>query len=90
MYEYLKTHTAGDVNTVVILNNPQKAFESWRRMCDQGNGTRERPLRDELGAIFHPKQAPAEVIAKAIAELEKRLHAYILQRLRDVRTDHVP
>ena len=60
LYEYLKSYTGGDVHTVVISNNPENAFESWRRMCDQGSSIRERPLRDERRAIFHPKQASAE------------------------------
>ena len=84
LYEYLKSYTGGDVHTVVISNNPENAFESWRRMCDQGNSIRERPLRDERRAIFHPKQASAEGLVKAIAEWEKRLHAYVLQRPLDV------
>ena len=84
LYEYLKSYTGGDVHTVVISNNPENAFESWRRICDQGNSIRERPLRDERRAIFHPKQASAEGLVKAIAEWEKRLHAYVLQRPLDV------
>ena len=55
LYEYLKTYTSGDTHTLVISNNPANAFETWRRLCDQGNSIRERPLRDERRAIFHPK-----------------------------------
>jgi hypothetical protein len=68
LYEYLKSYTGGDVHTVVISNNPENAFESRRRMCDQGDSIRERPLRDERRAIFHPKQASAECLVKAIVD----------------------
>ena len=84
LYEYLKTYTSGDTHTLVISNNPANAFETWRRLCDQGNSIRERPLRDERRAIFHPKQASSEGLVKAIAEWEKRLNAYVLQRPDDV------
>ena len=84
LYEYLKSYTSGDALTTVISNGPSNSFESWRRMCDQGGSTRERPLRDERRAIFHPKQATSETLVKAIAEWEKRLHQYALQRPQDV------
>ena len=57
LYEYLKTYTTGDVNTMVVTNGPQKGAESWRRMCDQGRCVRERPMRDERRALYHTKQA---------------------------------
>ena len=84
LYEYLKTYTSADTHTLVISNNPANAFETWRRLCDQGNSIRERPLRDERRAIFHPKQATSEGLVKAIAEWEKMLNAYVLQRPDDV------
>ena len=30
LYEYLKSYTIGDANTLVIANNPENSFESWR------------------------------------------------------------
>ena len=83
LYEYLKSYTTGDANTLVIANNPENSFESWRRMCDQGNSIRDRPLRDERRTIFHPKQATADGLIKAIADWEKRLNAYVTQRPND-------
>ena len=68
LYEYLKSYTSGDALTTVISNGPSNSFESWRRMCDQGGSTRERLLRDERRAIFHPKQATSETLVKAVAE----------------------
>ena len=53
-------------------------------MCDQGGSIRDRSLRDARRAIFHSKQATAEGLIKAIAEWEKRLDAYTLQRPHDV------
>ena len=83
LYEYLKAFTSGDTNTLVISNGQANSFETWRRMCDQGKSIRERPLRDERCALFHPKQSTAENLIKAIAEWEKRYADYILQKPED-------
>ena len=77
LYEYLKTYTAGDVHTNILSNGPTKAFESWRRLCDQGRSIRVRPLRDEKRALYHPKQATADTLIKAIADWEKKLANYV-------------
>ena len=82
-YEYLKSYTSGDSNTIVVANGPNNSFETWCRMCGQGKSIRERPLQDERRALHHPKQATPETLIKAIADWEKRYAAYILQKPKD-------
>ncbi len=77
LYEHLKSCTSGDINTAVVAGTPEKSFETWRRLCDQGRSIRERPLRDERRALFHPKQATLETVVEAIASWEKRLNDYV-------------
>ncbi len=84
LYEYLKTYTGGDIHTMIMANGPDKALESWRRLCDQGKSRRPRPMRDEKRSLFHPKQATADTLIKAIAEWEKRLAEYV-----EVTGDHM-
>ncbi len=83
LYEYLKSYTSGEANTLIMVNTPEKAFESWRRLCDQGRSIRDRPLRDEKRALFHPKQVTAENLIKTIADWEKRLNLYVMARPKD-------
>ncbi len=78
LFEYLKSYTSGDVNTLIVANGPENSFESWRRICDQGRSIRNRPLRDEKRALYHPKQATSETLVKAIADWEKRLNQFVL------------
>ncbi len=75
LYDYLKSYTTGDVYTMVVANGDEKSFGSWRRLCDQGRSRRMRPMRDGKRALYHPKQATAETLIKAIAEWEKRFAA---------------
>ncbi len=77
LYEYLKSYTAGDTHTNILSDGPMKAFESWHRLCDQGRCIRTRPLRDEKRALYHPKQATADTLIKAIADWERRLANYV-------------
>ena len=80
LYEYLKTYTGGDVHTMVLTNGVDQSFETWRRLCDQGRSLRERPMRDEKRALYHPKQATLDTVIKAIADWEKRMADYVAAR----------
>ena len=80
LYEYLKTYTGGDVHTMVLTNGVDQSFETWRRLCDQGRSLRERPMRDEKWALYHPKQATLDTVIKAIADWEKRMADYVAAR----------
>ena len=77
LYDYLKTYTSGDTQTMVLTNGPRKGAESWRRMCDQGRCVRERPMRDERRALYHPKQSTEAGLVKAIAEWERQYSEYL-------------
>ncbi len=77
LYEYLKSYTLGEVYSMVMANGVDRSFESWRRLCDQGRSRRDRPMRDERRALYHPKHATADGLIKAIAECEKKLAEYI-------------
>ena len=93
LYEYLKTYTAGDINSMILANGVDKSFESWRRLCDQGRSRRVRPMRDERRALYHPRQATTDGLVKAIADWEKKLAEYISVKpedaMGDKRNDHV-
>ena len=54
LYVYLKQFTSGEPLSYVLANGKDGAFEAWRRMCDHGTSRRDRSMRDERRAIWHP------------------------------------
>ncbi len=76
LYEYLKTYTSGEQLAMVLANGVARSPESWRRMTDQGRSARDRPMRDERRALYHPKQANLDGVVEAISAWEKKLVEY--------------
>ncbi len=87
LYEYLKCYTDGNEQVMVVTNGPRNSLETWRRFCDQGQSRRDRPVRDERRALFHPKQATADTLVKTIADWENRVREYQLLRPSDELSD---
>ena len=56
LYEYLRNYTAGETLAVVQASGASASWEVWRRLSDQGRSLRDRPLREEHRALYHPKQ----------------------------------
>ncbi len=87
LYEYLKSYTTGEPLSMVLANGVTKALESWRRMADQGRSARERPMRDERRALYHPKQAGLSDVIEAISSWEKKLAEYQRIKTKDIMSD---
>ena len=58
LYEYLRGFTMGEPLSVVQAAGAKQSLEVWRRMSDQGRSLRERPHREEQGALYHPSSSP--------------------------------
>ncbi len=87
LYEYLKSYTTGEPLSMVLANGVTKALESWRRMADQGRSARERPMRDERRALYHPKQVGLSDVIEAISSWEKKLAEYQRVKTKDIMSD---
>ncbi len=87
LYEYLKSYTSGEVLAMVLANGATRSLETWRRMTDQGRSSRDRPLRDERRALYHPKQVSLDGLIEAISNWEKKLAEYNKERTNDVMSD---
>ena len=87
LYEYLKTYTTGEPLAMVLANGVTRSLETWRRLADQGRSARDRPMRDERRALYHPKQANLEGVVEAISAWEKKLAEYNRVKKDDVMTD---
>ena len=76
LYEYLRGFTMGEPLSVVQAAGAKQSLEVWRRMSDQGRSLRERPLREEQRALYHPKQLTEDQLVKGLAAWEQKLLSY--------------
>ena len=77
LYVYLKRFTSGEPLSYVLANGKDGAFEAWRRMCDQGASRRDRSMRDERRAIWHPEGIKESQLIAGIEAWENRLAQYL-------------
>ena len=77
LYVYLKRFTAGEPLSFVLANGQEGAFEAWRRMCDRGASRRDRSMRDERRAIWHPEPIKEGQLIAGIEAWENRLARYL-------------
>ncbi len=87
LYEYLKSYTTGEALAMTLANGVGRSLETWRRMVDQGRSKRERPMRDERRALYHPKQATLDGLIEAISAWERKLAEYAKARKLDGNPD---
>jgi hypothetical protein len=54
LYQYLELLTAGDAHKMVLANNANKSFETWRSFKNKGRSRRPEHVHQLRKAVRHP------------------------------------